>query len=191
MLSRPPPTAMPQHGNMLYAHEAMRLVARSLETAVREPGNLAARGEVLLGSCYAASPSTIAALRSPTTSPMRWRVSRRPSWPATALGFEATLPGSSRPAPPIFTPLPARLASLPPLTCRFCQPADGHAGIARSLPRAFAAFSADDLAREMKAPENQPMRRSTIREVTDADIRPAGRRRDGPQQGSVTHDQAP
>ena len=43
-------------------------------------------------------------------------------------------------------------------------------GIVRALPAAFAAFTAEDLAREMRAPENQPMRRSTIRTVSDADI---------------------
>jgi len=43
-------------------------------------------------------------------------------------------------------------------------------GIVRSLPAAFKPFDASDLAREMRATENQPMRRSTIRDVTDADI---------------------
>ena len=43
-------------------------------------------------------------------------------------------------------------------------------GIVRALPKAFADFSAEDLAREMRAPENQPMRRATIREISDADI---------------------
>jgi alcohol dehydrogenase len=43
-------------------------------------------------------------------------------------------------------------------------------GIVRALPATFAAFTADDLAREMRAPENQPMRRATIRPVSDADI---------------------
>jgi hypothetical protein len=42
--------------------------------------------------------------------------------------------------------------------------------IARTLPAGFAAFHAADLVREMQAPENQPMRRATAREVTDADI---------------------
>ncbi|MNY77486.1 hypothetical protein D3C86_2174100 [compost metagenome] len=43
-------------------------------------------------------------------------------------------------------------------------------GVKRALPAAFGSFSAADLAREMRATENQPMRRSTIRDVTDADI---------------------
>ena len=43
-------------------------------------------------------------------------------------------------------------------------------GIVRALPTAFADFSAEALAREMRAPENQPMRRATIRDVSDADI---------------------
>ena len=43
-------------------------------------------------------------------------------------------------------------------------------GVERALPKAFDGFSAQDLAAEMRAAENQPMRRSTIREATDADI---------------------
>jgi hypothetical protein len=43
-------------------------------------------------------------------------------------------------------------------------------GIRRALPAGFATFTAADLAAEMRAPENQPMRRSTVREATDADL---------------------
>jgi hypothetical protein len=43
-------------------------------------------------------------------------------------------------------------------------------GIVRALPNAFEALDAAALAAEMKAAENQPMRRSTIREISDEDI---------------------
>ena len=43
-------------------------------------------------------------------------------------------------------------------------------GVERRLPPPFKAFSGADLAAEMRAPETQYMRRSTAREVTDADI---------------------
>jgi hypothetical protein len=40
----------------------------------------------------------------------------------------------------------------------------------RKLPPAFKALTAADLAREMRAPENAPMRKATVREVTDWDL---------------------
>jgi hypothetical protein len=43
-------------------------------------------------------------------------------------------------------------------------------GVERRLPPPFKAFRAADLAAEMRVPETQYMRRSTAREVTDADI---------------------
>jgi hypothetical protein len=43
-------------------------------------------------------------------------------------------------------------------------------GVARRLPAAFKAFGAATLAAEMRATENQPMRKSTARNVEDSDI---------------------
>jgi hypothetical protein len=43
-------------------------------------------------------------------------------------------------------------------------------GIKRAIPAGFAKFTPADLATEMRATENQPMRRSTIRDVSDADL---------------------
>ncbi|HEY9539389.1 MAG TPA: hypothetical protein VIS03_17475, partial [Kiloniellaceae bacterium] len=43
-------------------------------------------------------------------------------------------------------------------------------GVERHLPPAFKAFDATTLAAEMRAPENQPMRRATARTVEDSDI---------------------
>jgi len=40
-------------GNDLYCHRAISLITANLETAIREPNNLEARGALLLGSCYA------------------------------------------------------------------------------------------------------------------------------------------
>jgi alcohol dehydrogenase class IV len=43
-------------------------------------------------------------------------------------------------------------------------------GVARRLPEAFKAFDAAALAAEMRAPENQPMRKATLRPLEDADL---------------------
>ena len=46
----------------------------------------------------------------------------------------------------------------------------GRCGVERRPPPPFKAFSGAALAAEMRAPKTQYMRRSTAREVTDADI---------------------
>lgn len=159
-------------GAKLHAHEALRLVAGSLEAAVKAPGNLEARGKVLAGSCYAgiAIDNCGTAIAHNISHALAGLAPVHHGL-ATALGFEATLewltdtnaPGLNEAAQAIGLSGAAQLPA-------FVSGLIDRCGVERALPTAFAAFSADDLAREMRAPENQPMRRSTIREVTDVDI---------------------
>lgn len=159
-------------GAKLYAHEAMRLVAGSLEAAVKMPGNLEARGKVLLGSCYAgiAIDNCGTAIAHNISHALAGLAPVHHGL-ATALGFEATLPWLVEKNMPDLNDA-ARAIGLSDATQlpAFFSGLMDRCGIERALPKAFDAFSAQDLAAEMGAPENQPMRRSTIREVTDADI---------------------
>ena len=90
---------------------------------------------------------------------------------ATALGFEISLPwlmeantaGMQEAAATLGL---ASASEIPAFVTGLMDACD----IARTLPSGFASFHATDLANEMRAPENQPMRRSTIRDVTEADI---------------------
>ena len=159
-------------GAQFYAHEAMRLITRSLEIAVREPGNMAARGDVLLGSCLAgiAIDNCGTAIAHNISHAMAGLAPIHHGL-ATALGFEATLGWLvAADTPDLESAAKAcglvTAADLP----AFVSDLMTRCGIDRSLPKAFEAFTATDLAREMRAPENNPMRRSTIREVGDADI---------------------
>lgn len=159
-------------GAKLYAHEALRLVAGSLEAAVKAPGNLEARGKVLLGSCYAgiAIDNCGTAIAHNISHALAGLAPVHHGL-ATALGFEATLPwllekdttdlneAARAIGLSVATQLPA-----------FVSKMMDRCGVERALPKVFGGFSAQDLAAEMRAPENQPMRRSTVREVTDADI---------------------
>ena len=52
----------------------------------------------------------------------------------------------------------------------FLEPDEALLDINRALTGLPENTPAADLAAEMRAPENQPMRRSTIRDVTDADL---------------------
>jgi alcohol dehydrogenase class IV len=159
-------------GAALYAHSALSLLTVALETAVRNPMDIEARGKVLLGSCYAgiAIDNCGTAIAHNISHALAGLTPVHHGL-ATALGFEVTLEW-------LVEADTADLAA----AARVCGLADAamlpafvtglmdRCGIVRALPKAFSAFSAGDLAREMRAPENQPMRRATIRDVTDADI---------------------
>jgi alcohol dehydrogenase class IV len=159
-------------GAQFYAHEALRLITRSLETAVKEPGNIAARGDVLLGSCFAgiAIDNCGTAIAHNISHALAGLAPVHHGL-ATALGFEATLPWLVEADTADLKAAAAAcgagsLAALPAFVSSWMD----RCGIVRALPQAFDAFTAADLATEMRAAENHPMRRSTIREVSDADI---------------------
>lgn len=156
----------------LYAHEAMRLVTGSLEAAVKAPGNLEARGKVLLGSCYAgiAIDNCGTAIAHNISHALAGLAPVHHGL-ATALGFEATLSWLvDRDTADLNEA--ARAIGLDDAGALpgFVSDLMDRCGVERALPKAFDGFSAQDLAVEMQAPENQPMRRSTISEVSDADI---------------------
>jgi alcohol dehydrogenase class IV len=159
-------------GAQFYAHEALRLITRSLETAVKEPGNIAARGDVLLGSCLAgiAIDNCGTAIAHNISHALAGLAPVHHGL-ATALGFEATLSWLVEADTADLNAAAAAcgadsLAALPAFVSGWMD----RCGIVRALPKAFDAFTAADLAAEMRAAENHPMRRSTIREVSDADI---------------------
>jgi alcohol dehydrogenase class IV len=156
----------------LFGHEAMRLIAANLEKAVKQPDDLEARGKVLLGSCYGgvAIDNCGTAIAHNISHAMAGLAPIHHGL-ATALGFEASLPwlieADTDDMRAAAAALDLRNASeIPAFVSRLMDACN----IARTLPAGFAAFHAADLVREMQAPENQPMRRATAREVTDADI---------------------
>lgn len=159
-------------GGQFYGHRAMELLVANLETAIREPGNLEARGAVLLGSCYAgiAIDNCGTAIAHNISHALAGLAPVHHGL-ATALGFEQTLPWLVEADTAELNAAAracgaANAAQLPALITAWMT----RCGVDRKLPAAFGAIGAADLAREMKAPENQPMRRSTIREVSEADI---------------------
>jgi len=156
----------------LFGHEGMRLIAANLARAVSEPGDLEARGKVLLGSCYGgvAIDNCGTAIAHNISHAMAGLAPIHHGH-ATALGFEVSLPWLVEANTPDLDAAAGALgledaSGIP----AFITALMDACGVPRVLPSAFSAFSAADLAREMRAAENQPMRRSTIRDVTDADI---------------------
>lgn len=159
-------------GAVLYAHAALRLLSEALETAVKNPADIEARGKVLLGSCYAGiAIDNCGTAIAHNISHALAALTPVHHGLATALGFEATLAWLVEvQTDDLDAAAQACGLSDAAMLPNFVRDLMNRCGIVRALPAAFGAFSADDLAREMRAPENQPMRRSTIREVSDVDI---------------------
>jgi len=159
-------------GAQLHAYEAMRLIAGALETAVKIPTDLDARGKVLLGSSYAG----IAVDNCGTAVAHNIGHALAGLAPvhhglAAALGFEATLAWLVA-SPTVALDAAAKalgLTSLDKLPA-FVSDLMDRCDIRRALPAAFAAYSANDLADEMLATENRPMRRATARDVSELDV---------------------
>jgi alcohol dehydrogenase class IV len=156
----------------LFGHEAMRLIAANLARAVAVHDDIEARGKVLLGSCYAgvAIDNCGTAIAHNISHAMAGLAPIHHGL-ATALGFEITLAWLAEADTADLNAAATAIglknaAALPAFVSKLMD----DCGIARTLPAAFAPFSAADLAHEMRAPENQPMRRSTIRDVSDAEI---------------------
>jgi alcohol dehydrogenase class IV len=159
-------------GAALYAHAALGLLTEALETAVKNPADIEARGKVLLGSCYAGvAIDNCGTAVAHNISHALAGLAPVHHGLATALGFEATLAWLVE-ADTADLAAAARACGLSDAAMLpgFVGDLMDRCGIVRALPKAFADFTTADLAREMRAPENQPMRRSTVREISDADI---------------------
>ena len=158
-------------GAQLYAHQAMRLVAGSLARAVAAPEDLGARGDLLLGSCYAGVAidycgTAVAHMIShamASLAPVNHGF-------ATALAFEATLPWLvESPTPEMEAAAKACGLSSAAELPGFISALMSECGMVRRLPPAFAGMDPAALAEAMRAPGQAPMRAATARTVTDAD----------------------
>ncbi len=159
--------------NDVTAHAAIRLVARHLPTAVREPGNLAAREGMLIASCYAG----IAINNSGTAiahniAHALGSIGKVYHGRASGLGLRASLPWSLEASSPAFAAVaevlggPRDAAALP----RLIESLIGAVGLKTSLADELPGLTPERLALEMALPENEAMRRSSARPSTDADL---------------------
>lgn len=159
--------------NDLYAHAALALIAGALETAVRQPDDIDARGRMLLGAAYAgiAIDNCSAALAHNISHALA-ALGPVHHGLATALALEVILPWQVEADEGPFAAAAAVCGlgrdayALPQWYSAFLT----RCGVERRLPPAFRKFGAADLAAEMRAPETRYMRLSSAREVSDADI---------------------
>ncbi len=159
-------------GNSMTCHKALTLIAGALETAVKEPGNLKARGDLLLGSAFAGiGIDNCGTAVAHNISHALAGLAPVHHGLATALGLEATLAWSVENDDGRFAAA-ARACGLTSARELAGWYSDfvTRCGVDRRLPEAFKSFDTATLAAEMRAPENQPMRAATAREVTEDDI---------------------
>ncbi len=159
--------------NDLYAHAALTLIAEALETAIRDPQDLAARGRMLLGAAYAgiAIDNCSAALAHNISHALA-ALGPVHHGLATALALEAILGWqvAADDGPFAAAAQACGLGRDAAALAGWYSDLLTRCGVERRLPPSFKRFRAADLAAEMRAPETQYMRRSTAREVTEADI---------------------
>jgi alcohol dehydrogenase class IV len=157
----------------LYAHPALGLIAGALETAVREPGNLVARGHMLLGAAHAGiAIDNCGCALAHNISHALAAVGPVHHGLATALALEVVLPwqvaegGGAFAAAAEACGLAHDAAALPGWYSDFLS----RCGVERRLPAPFKDLGAATLAAEMRAPETRSMREANARAVSDADI---------------------
>jgi alcohol dehydrogenase class IV len=159
-------------GNTLTSHKALALIAGALETAVKQPRNLQARGDLLLGSALAGiAIDNCGTAVAHNISHALAGLAPVHHGLATALGLEATLAWSVEADDGAFAAAARAcgLASAEALPAWYSDLMT-RCGVERRLPDAFKALDAATLAQEMRQPENQPMRRATARPVEDPDL---------------------
>jgi alcohol dehydrogenase class IV len=167
-------TNIRQHDwNNLYAHKGLGLIAGALETAVREPQNLAARGAMLLGSAYAGMAiDNCSAAFAHNISHALAALAPVHHGLATALGLEVVLAWQVEQDRGPFAAAAEACGLVRDATALvdWYQQFLTRCGVERRLPAAFKEVEVSALVAEMQAPETQYMRQSSAREVSDADI---------------------
>jgi alcohol dehydrogenase class IV len=157
----------------LYAHRALGLIAGALETAVHEPGNLVARGHMLLGAAHAGiAIDNCGCALAHNISHALAALGPVHHGLATALALEVVLPWQvAKDQGPFAAAAEAcglgrEAAALPEWYSGFLT----RCGVERRLPAAFGEVSVAALAGEMRAPETRSMREANVRRLSDADI---------------------
>ncbi len=161
--------------NDLYAHEAIRLVARWLPRAVEHPGDLAAREALQRAACLAGiaidnAGTAIAHALGHALASLRPIHHGR----AVGLAMRATLPWNAAEdafgrwaAVAAALGEPAEADRVPAAFDRLLRAAGAESALARG---GFGDVAPERLAAQAARPENASMRRSNAREATEEDL---------------------
>lgn len=159
--------------NDFYCHQAIALISGALERAVTAPGDVTARGALLLGSCYAGiGIDNCGTALAHNISHAMAELAPVPHGRATGLAMLATIGWVKEGNPEAFAKVARSMG------------ADGDAAAAFEdlvrRSRIKVGFAGDGLdldrpellAERMASAAHAPMRRNTVRDVNDADLLP-------------------
>lgn len=156
-------------GNDLYCLEAIRLIAENLERAVHHPGDITARGAMLLASCYGGiGIDNCGTALAHNIAHAVANLAPIPHGRATGLAMMATMGWVAEGNRPGFARVAAALGSDDPVEA-FARLVRA-SGLKISLADELAHLTPDLLARHMALPANAPMRKSTLRYPSDQDL---------------------
>ncbi len=160
--------------NDLYCHRAIALISKSLERAVHDGKDVEARGDLLLGSCYAGiGIDNCGTAVAHNISHALAALAPIPHGRGTAIGMAATIDWAVEGAPEAFAAVAEAMGEAPharAAAAAFVRLARA-SGLKLSLAGDGLALNRPELlAEQMAAPENAPMRNATARKVTDDDL---------------------
>jgi alcohol dehydrogenase len=161
-------------GNDLYCHRAIDLISHNLERAIDDGSDMAARGALLLGSCYAGIAidncgTALAHNISHAVAALAPIAHGR----ATALAMLATMDWVAEAVPDAFAGVARAMGEAP-------EPEAAVSAFGRVVRASGLKISLRDdglelnrpdlLAAQMSEPQNAPMRKATVRPVRDEDL---------------------
>jgi alcohol dehydrogenase class IV len=163
-------------GNDLYCLRAITLIAANLERAVKAPGDLGARGAMLLGSCLAGiGIDNCGTALAHNISHAVADLTPIPHGRATGLAMLATIDWVEAGNPVAFKRVAEAMGAsdAAPAFERLVRASGLRVGFAED---GLDVTSAERLAARMALPANAPMRKSTARYPSDADLLMLARR---------------
>ena len=160
-----------QAANDLYCHRAIALIAGALEHAVKAPKDLDARGQLLLGSCYAGiGIDNCGTALAHNISHAMAELAPVPHGRATGLAMLATIAWVKDGNPGAFIKVAEAMGAERNVVAAF------ESLVRRSGIKVSFAGDGLDLARpellaeRMASSAHAPMRKNTVRDVTDNDL---------------------
>jgi alcohol dehydrogenase class IV len=157
-------------GNDLYCHKAISLITQNLERAVQHPHDIAARGAMLLASCYGGiGIDNCGTALAHNISHAVADLAPIPHGRATGLAMLATMGWVAEGNRPAFAKVAEAMGAANPVEAydRLVRAS----GIKVSLAGdGLNLANPELLARHMASPANKPMRKSTMRYPSDSDL---------------------
>jgi alcohol dehydrogenase len=157
--------------NDLYCHRAISLISAALERAVKAPEDLAARGNLLLGSCYAGiGIDNAGTALAHNISHAMAELAPVPHGRATGLAMLATIDWVKDGNPGAFAKVARAMEGNADVVADY-ESLVRRSGIKISLVGDGLDLDRPErLAERMASPAHAPMRRNTARDVSDDDL---------------------